>query len=194
MNREAIKFKDLNGFLSVTTKMGFNGEIKALLFEEGEPPYCTAYFVPTNLLPSTFDMQAIGEFGGSITEVEDFHYIGPDDPSRDFMVFPKSSVGYLEVESAPEGISTPEWLYNTAAIGEMVYVINLEDGGGQEFYLSTANTLVRLGLPDQEPPKQFKTHRQVNKQLDEMRAKYLPTCQVYAMEWRDFELRLKANE
>lgn len=190
MNREAIKFRDLDAFIEAVEGMGFNGEVADLIYEQGKLPYCTAYFVPTHLLPSTFDLDAINEFGGTITEVERIRYLGTEQFDADFMIFPLSMIGYVEIDShspANFGPTTPiDW-----TTGEMVFVINLEDGGGKEFYLSANGKFVGLTDENQAEPQAFKTHKQVQKQLDLLRQKYPASCQVYALDHREFEARQK---
>ncbi|GAB2547159.1 hypothetical protein [Spirosoma aerophilum] len=192
MNRDALKFTDLDAFLEVVEGMGFNGEVTDLIYEQGKLPYCTAYFVPTHLLPSTFDLESIDQFGGTIAQVEQVRYLGTEEFNADFMIFPLSMVGYVEVDS----LSPVNFVPNTPQVdwttGEMIFVINLEDGGGKEFYLNTTGSLVGLADQSDDEPHLFKTHKQVIKQLDLLRQKYPQTCKVYPVDYRDFEARRKS--
>ncbi len=189
---DALKFTDLDAFIETVQGMGFNGEITSLIYEGGKLPYCTAYFVPTHLLPSAFDLNAIDQFGGTIAKVTQIQYLGTEEFDADFMIFPLSRVGYIEVDSTEPSNFVPESALFDWTTGEMVYVINIEDGGGKEFFLTQNGTLVGLADQSQEEPQIFKTHKQVNKQLESLRQKYPQTCQVYAVDHREFEARRKA--
>lgn len=76
----------------------------------------------------------------------------------------------------------------------MAFVINILDGAGREFYLGEKGASVALDAPqtpDSEPPLVIKTHKQVEKQVEILRKQYPPTCSVYAVERKEFEMRLQ---
>lgn len=189
MNREALKFTDLESFFEVIKGMGYNGEISRLIYEQGKLPYCSAYFIPTHLLPANFNYESLSQFDGKLAQVEEIQYLGIEDFHADFMIFPISLTGYVEVDS--KAVST--FVSDTSVVdwskGEMNFVINVKDGGGKEFLLTAEDTLVGLTDPNPGEPHIFKTHKQVSKQLDQLRQKYPKTCQVYALEKRDYEAR-----
>ena len=191
MNREALKFTDLDTFLEVMNGMGYNGEITKLIYEQDKLPYCSAYFIPTHLLPASFDFGAINQFEGRLAQVKEIRYLGTEEFNADFMIFPLSLTGYVEVDSKAPVTFVPSTTDIDWATGEMNFVINLEDGGGKEFYLSAGGALVGLADKSEEEPHVFKTNKQVTKQLDQLRQKYPRTCRVYALEKREFELRKK---
>jgi hypothetical protein len=191
MNRDALKFTDLDAFLDATGRMGFNGEVTDLIYEQGKLPYCTAYFLPTHLLPPTFDLDAIDQFGGTITKVEQIHYLGTEQFDADFMIFPLSMVGYVEIDSFLPANLGPNSNQIGWTPGEMVFVINVEDGGGKEFFLTSEGRLIGIADQTTEEPQFFKTSKQVNKQLEILRQKYPQTCQAYAVDHRDFDARRK---
>lgn len=191
MNRDALKFTDLEAFIEAIEGMGFNGEVTDLIYEQGKLPYGTAYFVPTYLLPPTFDLDIIDQFGGAITKVEKIRYLGTEQFEADFMIFPLSMVGYIEIDSPAPINLVPDTALIDWTTGEMIFVINLEDGGGKEFYLAATGNLIGLSDQATEEPQLFKTHKQVNKQMDLLRQKYAQTCQIYAVDQREFDARRK---
>jgi len=71
----------------------------------------------------------------------------------------------------------------------MVYVINIEDGGGKEYFLSAEGNLVSLDSPDKQEPKEFKVLKLALKKMDQLRPKYPPVCRIYAVERNDFNTR-----
>ncbi|MVM33885.1 hypothetical protein GO755_27865 [Spirosoma sp. HMF4905] len=71
----------------------------------------------------------------------------------------------------------------------MNYVINLEDGGGKEFFLSADGKLIGLTDPGNEQPQEFKILRQALKKREELRPKYPPICRIYALEIGEFNNR-----
>lgn len=192
MKRDAIKFTDLTAFFQVMEGFGYNGEVKALIYEKEKLPYCSAYLVPTQLLPESFDLNAITEFGGTLTSVQDIQYLGTERFTTDFMIYPLSRAGYVEVETYGQSTFAPTSNDQDWTEGEMIYLINLQDGTGQEFYLTTQGTLASLSAKDEQEPQQFKTYKQVNKQLEALRQKYPKTCRVYFVERREFDERRKA--
>lgn len=192
MNREAIKFTDLDAFFNVMEGFGYNGEVKKLIYEQDKLPYGSAYLVPTQSLPETFDLDAIGLFGGSLTCVQDINYIGTERFATDFMIYPLSMVGYVEVETPTRSTFAPSKSEHDWTEGEMVYLINIQDGTGHEFYLTTNGTMASLSAKDDQKPQEFKTYKQVNKQLEALRPKYPKTCRVYFVERREFEEKRKA--
>ena len=74
-------------------------------------------------------------------------------------------------------------------IFSMAFVINLADGTGREFYISEANEAIPLDTQDDVPAQVLKTHKQVEKQLKNLKLQFPPTCTVYAIELREFEDR-----
>lgn len=75
------------------------------------------------------------------------------------------------------------------ATNQMTYVINIEDGGGKEFYLVTGGELVGLSSTDQRGPQEFKTLKLALKKMDQLRPKYPPVCRIYALERGEFDNR-----
>lgn len=189
MNREALKFTDLDAFFEVMEGLGYNGEIKNLIYEQDKLPYCSAYFIPTHLLPANFNIDMIDQFEGKLAQVEEIRYLGIDEFNADFMIFPLSLIGYVEVKSSAPATFVPDTTAIDWTTGDMNFVINLEDGGGKEFYLTANGGLIGLAEKSEEEAHVFKTHKQVSKQLDLLRQKYPKTCQVYALERREFDRR-----
>lgn len=72
-----------------------------------------------------------------------------------------------------------------------LYVINLEDGIGKEFFFSAGNRLIALAEKSEESPLTFKTAKQMIKRLDQLRPKYLRTCSLYGLHIQEFETRRK---
>lgn len=72
---------------------------------------------------------------------------------------------------------------------QMIYVINLEDGGGQEFYVTSEEKLISLSLPNQPEPQEFRSLKLAMKRLDQLRPKYPATCRLYALERTEFNHR-----
>jgi hypothetical protein len=191
MNREALKFTDLNTFLSVMEEKGYNGELKDFIFEQDKPPYCSAYFIPLHQLPESFDLESIDKFGGTMARVEEIHYVGTERFTADFMIFPLSRTGYVEVGIPAPTTFVQEMVPTKWTTEEMNYVINLEDGGGQEFFLTAAGKLVGMATVSQEQPQEFKTFKQAAKKISQITEKYPATCQLYVMELREFQARQK---
>lgn len=71
----------------------------------------------------------------------------------------------------------------------MVYVINIEDGGGKEFFLSVEGKLVSLDSTDNQEPQEFKAIKLALKKMDQLRPNYPPVCRIYAVERNDFNSR-----
>ena len=71
----------------------------------------------------------------------------------------------------------------------MKFVINIEDGIGQEYFWSLENRLVLLSGTGPEQPKIFPNAKEVAKQVGKLRPLYPPVCQIYALDWREFEAR-----
>ena len=189
MSRDALKFTDLDAFFKVVEGMGFNGELKELIYEQGKLPYCSAYLIPIDLLPITLDSTQCSLFGGSFTVIEDIRYLGTERFATDFMIYPLSRTGFLEVDSFGQGTAAPYNPFDDPEGTHMNFVINIEDGGGKEFYLSQNSNLISLTDASTEEPQIFKTAKQVNKQIDILRAKYSEACQVYALERHEFDTR-----
>lgn len=188
MSRDALKFTDLDAFLAVMEEMGYDGEVQKLIYEEGQLPYCSAFFVPLYLLPPSFDQTKLDVFGGSITQIEVINYLGTEQFMTDFMIFPLSRTGYLEL-----GTSFVEDTFFDDPEGKnMNFVVNIEDGGGKEFYLAKSGNLIGLVDNADDEPQIFKTAKQVAKQIDQLRQKHAESCQVYVLEIHEFEARKKA--
>lgn len=188
MSRQALKFTDLNAFLDVMHRLGYNGEVTELLYEESNLPFCSAYLLPIDLLPSAFDFDLIQEFGGVITQVQPINFIGTERFYSDFMVYPLSRTGYVEVEGNAVPTFAPSDLVKEEEL-QMIYVINLEDGGGQEFFLTVGGGLVSLTSNGSEVPQEFKTSKLADKKKDQIRDKYPATCSIYVLEKSEFEIR-----
>lgn len=190
MSRQALKFTDLDAFLNTMHRLGYNGEVTELLYEESNLPFCSAYLLPVDLLPSTFDFDLIQEFGGVITHVQPINFIGTERFYSDFMVYPLSRTGYVELEGNALPTFAPSDLDKEDEL-QMIYVINLEDGGGNEFFLTVGSGLVSLTSNGPEVPQEFKTSKLADKKIDQIRDKYPATCSIYVLEKTEFETRRK---
>jgi hypothetical protein len=73
----------------------------------------------------------------------------------------------------------------------MTYVINIEDGGGKEFFLTSEGKLIGLSDPGGVQPQEFKVLKQAIKKREELRPKYPPICRIYALEIGEFNNRRK---
>ncbi|KAA9341195.1 hypothetical protein [Larkinella humicola] len=71
----------------------------------------------------------------------------------------------------------------------MAFVINLADGTGREFYISTQGEAVPLDTPSNAEALILKTPNQVDKQLEAFTKLFPGTCRLYAIERREFEHR-----
>ena len=71
----------------------------------------------------------------------------------------------------------------------MTYVINIEDGGGKEFYLAPDGQLIGLASNDSQEPQEFKAIKLALKKIDQLRPKYPPVCRIYAIERVEFNHR-----
>jgi|GEM_PF-2204871 len=78
----------------------------------------------------------------------------------------------------------------TATI-QMTYVINIEDGGGKEFYLAPDGRLIALATNDPQEPQEFKAIKLALKKIDQLRPKYPAVCRIYAVERVEFNDRRK---
>jgi hypothetical protein len=74
----------------------------------------------------------------------------------------------------------------------MIYVINLEDGAGKEFFVTADNQLIALTAETSEEPLKFKLIKLANKRINQLRPQYSAVCDLYWLELRDFEIRRKA--
>ncbi|GAB4039316.1 hypothetical protein [Spirosoma gilvum] len=72
---------------------------------------------------------------------------------------------------------------------QMTYVINIEDGGGKEFYLAPDGKLIGLASKDSQEPQEFKAIKLALKKMDQLRPKYPPVCRIYAVERTEFNDR-----
>lgn len=189
MIRNAVKFTDLNSFLDHIDRKGWNGEVTGLLFEDGRRPYCSAYFIPTDKLPQGFDLDDIDDFGGTFAKVKEFTYVGTERFVVDFMVFPQSLCGYVEVDSDSSITFADDTSTNDGS--DMNFVINLQDVAGQEYYLAADGKMINLASTETDEPLLLKTNKQVTKQIANLREKYPQTCRITAVERRDFEDRRK---
>lgn len=188
MGRDALKFKNLDGFLSVMERQGFSQQAQELIYEKGELPYCSAYLIPVELLPASFDLNRCIEFDGSVTKVQDINYLGTEKFYADFMIYPLSRTGFLELDDvspltfATETEQERDWKH-------MIYVINLEDGGGQEFFWTAEGELISLLDQSEGQPQEFKTYKLVERKIDQLREKYPDTCRIYTLERKEFDRR-----
>lgn len=189
MSREALKFTDLDAFLLAMDEQGFVQQAQAILYEGDKLPYCSAYFIPTELLPATFDQAQAVRFGGSITRVQDVNYVGTERFYNDFMIYPLSLTGYVEMNDIPPIIFAEDESDEERDLKQMIYVINLEDGGGQEFYLTVSGSITNLSTISNDQPQEFKTYKLVAKKIDQIRDRYPATCRVYALERKEFDSR-----
>ena len=189
MSREALKFIDLDGFLSVMEESGFGPQAHAMIYEENEEPYCSAYLLPTELLPADFDLDLMSRFGGTLTQVHEVNFLGTERYFTDFMIYPLSRTGYLEVDCVLPVTFADDKSEKERDWKHMIFVINLEDGGGQEFFLSTTDKLISLAVASTEQPREFKTYEQAEKKVDQLREKYPATCQLYSVDRKDFDRR-----
>ncbi|GAA4459267.1 hypothetical protein GCM10023189_32680 [Nibrella saemangeumensis] len=71
----------------------------------------------------------------------------------------------------------------------MAFVINLADAIGREYYLSVPGKMVPMDQPSQEEPKVFTHTGRIEKLVKSMSETYPATCQVYALERKEFEKR-----
>ena len=76
-----------------------------------------------------------------------------------------------------------------AATSQMTYVINIEDGGGKEFYLAPDGKIISLASDDTQEPQEFKAIKLALKKMDQLRPKYPPVCRIYALERVEFNNR-----
>ena len=189
MSRQAIKFTNLDGFLSAMDQQGFGKQAQELIYEGEKLPYCSAYLLPLELLPSSFDLARIDAFAGTVTRVQEINYLGTEQFFTDFMVYPLSMTGFVEVDevsaitfAADQSAQEQDWTH-------MTYVINLEDGGGQEFFLTMEGSMINLSTVTQEQPQEFKTIKLVSRKMDQIRDKYPATCRIYCLERREFDRR-----
>lgn len=189
MNRDALKFTDLDAFLSVVQQQGISQQVEAIIYEEDKLPYCSAYLLPLELLPTTFDLSLAPEFGGSLTKVYEVNYIGTEQFFTDFMIYPLSRIGYVEVDGVSPITFAPDTQEDDQDWKHMIYVINLEDGGGQEFFYTVDGRLVNLATVSDEQPQEFKTHKLVEKKIDQIRERYPPICHLYPVERNEFDQR-----
>lgn len=185
MNSRALKFFDLDAFLLEMEKQGLGPKAHDLIYERDKEPYRSAFLIPLDLLPDKFDQSRIKHFGGTVTHVQRINYLGTEVFYSDFMIYPVSLTGYLEVENH----SDLTFAASTDKEPDMIYVINLEDGGSQEFYLGTSGEMIGLDDPRNEEPQEFKSYKLVAKQLEELKGKYAATCRLYFMERNEFAQR-----
>ncbi|GAA4459264.1 hypothetical protein GCM10023189_32670 [Nibrella saemangeumensis] len=190
MKREALKFTDLDLFLTVMEEYGFGRQAEEIIFEEDKLPYCSAYLVPTELLPATFDLNQSARFGGSITHVQEITYSGNEKFYTDFMIYPLSLTGYVEVNGV-SALTFAETPILDPESAPMIYVINLEDGGGQEFFLAADGSMCKLSLPGEQQPQEFKNYKLAAKKMEQLRDRYPATCQLYVLEQTEFNNRRK---
>ena len=72
-----------------------------------------------------------------------------------------------------------------------LYVVNLEDGGGKEFFFTVGGRLIALVDKSEESPQTFKSAKLMIKRMDELRSKYPCTCHLYGLHLQEFEVRRK---
>lgn len=71
----------------------------------------------------------------------------------------------------------------------MIYVINLEDGGGEEFFFTVGGKCVKLKAVSDEQPQEFKTHKAAERKMDQYSEKYPAVCRLYPVELNEFKQR-----
>jgi hypothetical protein len=189
MSRDALKFTDLNTFLVVMERQGFRGQAQELIYEGDKLPFCSAYLIPLGLLPTAFDMSSVDEFGGSIVQVQEINYLGIEKFYTDFMIYPLSMTGFVELGGVSPVTFATENSEQDRDWKHMTYVINLEDGGGQEFFLTAEGDLINLSTISEQQPQEFKTYKLVSRKIDQIREKYPASCQIYPLERREFDRR-----
>ncbi|GAA4419344.1 hypothetical protein GCM10023187_53560 [Nibrella viscosa] len=191
MKREALKFTDLDLFLSVMEEYGLGKLAEELIYEQDNLPYCSAYLIPTELLPVNFDLSQVNRFGGTLTHVKEAIYTENARFYDDFMFYPFSLTGYVEVN----GVSPITFAGDAPTLdpecAPMNYVINLEDGGGQEFFLAADGSMCKLSLPGEQQPQEFKNYKLAAKKMEQLRDKYPATCELYVLEQNEFNNRRK---
>jgi hypothetical protein len=191
MSRVALKFADLDAFLDVMEEQGFGQQAHALIYENDQLPYRSIFLLPTELLPITVDLTQSTKFGGTLTRVNDVNFLGTEVFYAHFMIYPYSRTGYVEVDDNSTLTFADDKSDEEQAWKNMIYVINLEDGGNQEFYLTVGGGMVGLATTAEEPAQEFKTYKLAAKKMDQIRGNYPATCQVYALERGEFEARRK---
>lgn len=189
MSREALKFTDLKAFLSVMEEQGFGDQAHAVIYERDKLPYCSAYLIPTELLPTAFDLNKSSLFGGFLTTVQEVNYLGTEKFYTDFMIYPLSLTGFVEVDGVSPITFAADKPEQDRDSKHMIYVINLEDGGGQEFFLTVGGGLINLSTDAEEQPQEFKTFKLVEKKIHQIREKYPATCRIYALDKKEFDNR-----
>lgn len=189
MSRQALKFTDLDAFLSVMEEQGLAQQAKGVIYEGGKLPYCSAYLIPTDILPEATYINQIDQFGGTITHVEEVNYIGTEQFYSDFMVYPLSMSGYVELDGVSPITFASNHLEQEPGKNHMVYVINIEDGSGEEFFITVGGGIIGLSSAGPEQPQEFKTYKLTAKRIAQLKPNYPPTCQLYAVERREFEIR-----
>ena len=189
MSREAVKFTDLEAFLSVMDEQGFGQQAHSIIYERDKLPYCSAYLIPIELLPATFDLTKSSLFGGILTSVQEVNYLGTETFYTDFMIYPLSLTGFVEVDDVYPVTFADDKPEQDRDSKHMIYVINLEDGGGQEFFLTLGGRLINLSSVAEEQPQEFKTFKLVEKKILQIREKYPATCRIYALDKKEFDSR-----
>ena len=71
---------------------------------------------------------------------------------------------------------------------ELTFVINLQDGSGQEFYVDQSHALVSLKDGGERRPLPVQTYALLA-QLRQVRQQYPANCQVYALSLPEFKQR-----
>ncbi|GAA4464793.1 hypothetical protein GCM10023189_44540 [Nibrella saemangeumensis] len=72
----------------------------------------------------------------------------------------------------------------------MIYVINLEDGGGIEFFFAKGSgKLIKMADQSPEEPQEFRTFKLAWKKVNEYRQKYPAVCQLYVVDRKEFNNR-----
>lgn len=188
MNRDALKFSDLNAFRQELAAQGlFSDElIQDLFYEDGQLPYRSIFLIPLQLLPPAFDLDQIDAFDGQLTCVEDTRFLGHERYTQHFMIYRQSMTGYLEVQYVR---TATNFATQQREAKEMAFVISVDDGGGQEFFLTDSGDLVSMHKPSEIEPRIFKTNKQVRRQEDLLRQKFPSTCRVYGLERKEFKRR-----
>jgi hypothetical protein len=189
MSGEAIKFLDLEAFWAYMDSKGWGPQARSLIYENSQLPYCSAYILPTKLLPPGFEPCKSNQFGGCLIDFEEIVYTGDEKFYTDFMIYPASGRGYLEVSNDPDHSPEISEAEDEQELELMSYVINIEDGGGQEFFQTASGRLVNLTTDSEEVPQEFSNYKLVSRKIDQIRDKYPASCHVYALEKSEFEER-----
>jgi hypothetical protein len=189
MNRQALKFTNLDAFLLVMEEQGLAQHVRGVIYEEDRLPYHSAYLIPLDQLPKVNYIELIDQFDGTITHVQEINYLGTEQFYTDFMIYPLSRSGYIELDGVSLITFAPNHIEQESGEIHMVYVINLEDGSGEEYFITLGGGLVGLSSRGIEQPQEFKTYQLTAKRIAQLKPNYPPICRLYAVERREFDKR-----